>query len=120
MIKAAFCDDDDTVLKELQSLLEEYRRERDYRIDAKVYHSPLDLLNEMEKGTRFDILFLDILMPGPYGRTAKGGGGLAAVGNMTKGLSLCHIESIPIVSKKLAIVDQIVILNCSQKRARAN
>ena len=44
MIKAAFCDDDDTVLKELQSLLEEYRRERDYRIDAKVYHSPLDLL----------------------------------------------------------------------------
>lgn len=53
MIKAAFCDDDDTVLKELQSLLEEYRRERDYRIDAKVYHSPLDLLNEMEKGTRF-------------------------------------------------------------------
>ncbi len=26
MIKAAFCDDDDTVLKELQSLLEEYRR----------------------------------------------------------------------------------------------
>lgn len=49
MIKAAFCDDDDTVLKELQSLLEEYRRERDYRIDAKVYHSPLDLLNEMEK-----------------------------------------------------------------------
>lgn len=37
MIKAAFCDDDDTVLKELQSLLEEYRRERDYRIDAKVY-----------------------------------------------------------------------------------
>ena len=59
MIKAAFCDDDDTVLKELQSLLEEYRRERDYRIDAKVYHSPLDLLNEMEKGTRFDILFLD-------------------------------------------------------------
>ncbi len=33
MIKAAFCDDDDTVLKELQSLLEEYRRERDYRID---------------------------------------------------------------------------------------
>lgn len=35
MIKAAFCDDDDTVLKELQSLLEEYRRERDYRIDEK-------------------------------------------------------------------------------------
>ena len=67
MIKAAFCDDDDTVLKELQSLLEEYRRERDYRIDAKVYHSPLDLLNEMEKGTRFDILFLDILMPGVDG-----------------------------------------------------
>ena len=59
MIKAAFCDDDDTVLKELQSLLEEYRRERDYRIDAKVYHSPLDLLNEMEKGTRFDILFFN-------------------------------------------------------------
>lgn len=35
MIKAAFCDDDDTVLKELQSLLEEYRRERDYRIEQK-------------------------------------------------------------------------------------
>lgn len=64
MIKVAFCDDDNTVLEELQGLLEQYRRERDYRIDAEVYHSPLDLLNKMEQGTRFDILFLDILMPG--------------------------------------------------------
>ena len=49
MIKAAFCDDDDTVLKELQSLLEEYRRERDYRIDAKVYH-------RRSKKNNFDII----------------------------------------------------------------
>lgn len=31
------------------------------------FHSPLDLIAEIERGIRFDILFLDVLMPGQNG-----------------------------------------------------
>lgn len=31
------------------------------------FHSPLDLIAEIERGIRFDILFLDVLMPGENG-----------------------------------------------------
>lgn len=67
MIKIAFCDDDCTVLHELRLLLDRYRAQRNKTIAERVFHSPLDLLAEIERGTRFDILFLDILMPGENG-----------------------------------------------------
>ena len=67
MVKIAFCDDDLSVLKELCDLLERYCVDRNRAMEHKVYGSPLDLLSEMERGTRYDILFLDILMPGENG-----------------------------------------------------
>lgn len=70
MIQIAFCDDDQTVLDQLSALLEKYRAQRCVQIQCTVFHSPLDLLAEIEKGVRYDILFLDVIMPAENGITA--------------------------------------------------
>ena len=67
MIKIAFCDDDNSVLDELHTLLAQYRAVKNADIDEHTFHSPLDLITEIELGIRFDIAFLDILMPGQNG-----------------------------------------------------
>lgn len=67
MIKIAFCDDELSILNELRILLDQYRVERNHEIDYTAFQSPLDLLAEMERGTRYDILFLDVIMPGETG-----------------------------------------------------
>ena len=67
MLKIAFCDDDLSVLNELRILLDRYRVERNREIEYTAFQSPLELLAEIEKGARFDILFLDVIMPGETG-----------------------------------------------------
>lgn len=67
MIKIAFCDDDRTVLNSLHELLVLYRAKKNDNIDDYTFSNPLDLIAEIERGTKFDILFLDVLMPGENG-----------------------------------------------------
>ena len=67
MIKAAFCDDDASFLDEALGFLNRYRREKNQEIVHTVFRSPVDLLAKIEQGARFDVLFLDILMPGQNG-----------------------------------------------------
>lgn len=67
MIKVAFCDDEIAVLNEGSIMLDKYRVERNLEIDYVAFQSPFDLLAEIERGTRFDVLFLDVLMPGETG-----------------------------------------------------
>lgn len=67
MVKIAFCDDDISVLNELRVLLDRYRVERNCVVDYVIFNSPLNLLAEIERGVRYDILFLDVLMPGENG-----------------------------------------------------
>lgn len=67
MIKVAFCDDDLSVLNEISVLLDKYRVERNQEMVYTAFQSPLELLAEIEKGMRVDILFLDVLMPGENG-----------------------------------------------------
>lgn len=67
MITVALCDDELETLDELRILLDQYRAERGREIRYAAFHSPFDLLSEFEKGNRFDILFLDVLMPGVNG-----------------------------------------------------
>lgn len=72
MLKIAFCDDEIPILNELRMLLDQYRVERNQEIEYAAFQSPLDLLAVMERGVRFDVLLLDILMPGETGLdTAK-------------------------------------------------
>ena len=67
MIRVAICDDDISMLKQMQGFLDRYGREQNQEIIHTSFLSPLELLAEIERGTRFDILFLDILMPGENG-----------------------------------------------------
>ena len=67
MIKVAFCDDDVAMLNQISVLLERYRAEYNKEITYVVFHNPLDLLAEIEKGMQLDILFLDVIMPGENG-----------------------------------------------------
>lgn len=70
MIKIAFCDDEPSVLDELCALADRYRCEKNLPLETTAFHSPLDLLAEVERGAGYDILFLDILMPGETGMDA--------------------------------------------------
>lgn len=72
MIRIAFCDDDINALNEMQGLLDRYCRERGCEIAPTAFRSSVELLAEMERGARFDVLFLDILMPGQNGIEAAG------------------------------------------------
>ncbi len=67
MIKIAFCDDDLSVLNELTVLCNRYRLERNCELEYTAYQSPLNLMAAIEKGSSFDILLLDIIMPGENG-----------------------------------------------------
>lgn len=67
MIKIAFCDDEVSALNKIRVFLDRYREERNQDIEYVAFDNPLDLLAEIERGTRFDILFLDILMQGENG-----------------------------------------------------
>ena len=67
MIKIAFCDDDMEVLHQMNELLDRYRVERNEDITYAAFQSTFELLTEIEKGIRPDILFLDVVMPGQNG-----------------------------------------------------
>ena len=59
--------DDLSVLDELHELLGSYRAEHNADIAPTAFQSPFELLASIEKGARFDILLLDVLMPGENG-----------------------------------------------------
>lgn len=67
MINIAFCDDDPSVLDDIRMLLDRYAAEHNERMECTAFRSSIDLLREIEHGTRYDILFLDIIMPGETG-----------------------------------------------------
>lgn len=69
MYRIAFCDDDESVLDKLTSFLEKYRCDTQTQIEYAAYNSPFDLTYDLDshRGRPFDILFLDMLMPGQNG-----------------------------------------------------
>ena len=70
MTRIAFCDDDPAIIDQLTALLEKYRTQHNAAIQYTAFSSPLDLMAEIEAGTRYDILFLDVIMPAENGITA--------------------------------------------------
>ena len=67
MTKVAFCDDDLSVIETISMLINQYRVKRNLEIEYAAFQSPLELLAEIEKGMRYDVLFLDVVMPGENG-----------------------------------------------------
>ncbi len=65
----AVCDDNLDELFRISSLLEDYCRELDSSVTYEAFHSATELLETM-RTRRFDLLLLDILMPGVTGMEA--------------------------------------------------
>ena len=59
MIKIAFCDDEPVFLEQITGLLERYKAQRCPDMEYTAFHSPLELLAEMENGLHPDVLLLD-------------------------------------------------------------
>ena len=70
MTRIAFCDDDAALLHQMQDFLEQYRTLRWVQLELAPYTKPVELLADIEAGVRFDVLFLDVLMPGINGINA--------------------------------------------------
>ncbi len=65
----AVCDDNTDELSRISLLLEDYRTKRDYPITYETFRSAAKLLDAMP-ARRFDLLLLDIMMPGFTGMDA--------------------------------------------------
>lgn len=67
MIKVAFCDDDMAVLDDLKGLIDRYSTKRKQKVECTAFYSALELLAKIEKGVRYDVLFLDVILPNENG-----------------------------------------------------
>lgn len=65
-MRIAVCDDDDQELARLSKLIEDYQSCRGERFDCRYFRNGTDFLCEFEGG-KYDLVFLDVLMPGPNG-----------------------------------------------------
>ncbi len=69
MLKIAICDDDQLELLTISSLVEAYRHKRKVDLTYTSFQSATELLSSMHRGD-YDVLLLDVLMPGVNGMQA--------------------------------------------------
>lgn len=66
MLRIAICDDDLRELAAITNLLNQYTVEKGKKISYNAFHNAFELLEAMRRQP-YDILFLDVLMPGANG-----------------------------------------------------
>lgn len=64
MMQIAVCDDNIDELSNMVQLIDLYRTSRNLNCDHAVFPNGFELVSALEKGKRFDIYCLDIMMPG--------------------------------------------------------
>jgi DNA-binding LytR/AlgR family response regulator len=64
LLQIAICDDNIVELANMAMLLSQYRTEKHLNCEYAVFPNGFDLVSALEKGKRFDIYCLDIIMPG--------------------------------------------------------
>ena len=65
-MRIAVCDDDEQEVAHLMALITEYKSSRGRDIDCRFFYNSMDFLCDM-KGGEYDLILLDILMPGLNG-----------------------------------------------------
>lgn len=71
MINIAICDDESHELDYTNGLLKKYTYEHpQYQINTYTFSTPLELLTYVEANNRYDVLLLDVYMPGILGTEA--------------------------------------------------
>lgn len=66
-MRIAACDDNVEFLQGLSQLLNVYSKENSCNVEYKIFTNPLELVTQMEKGVHYDVVLLDICMPGING-----------------------------------------------------
>lgn len=66
-MRIAACDDDIKFLQQLSNLLNQYGEQYNCNIEYKLYTNPLELVAQIEKGIHYDVILLDVVMPGING-----------------------------------------------------
>lgn len=64
MLQIAVCDDNIDELSDMVQLIDQYRTLKHLNCENFAYSSGFELISALEKGKRFDIYCLDIIMPG--------------------------------------------------------
>lgn len=64
MLHLAICDDNIDELSNIIQLVNQYRVSRNFNCEYAVFQNGLELISALEKGKKFDIYCLDIIMPG--------------------------------------------------------
>lgn len=67
MIKIAICDDECKFLDSAEEMLKQYLSDNGISAQTDLFRIPLELIDAVEKGIRYDIYLLDIYMPGISG-----------------------------------------------------
>ena len=67
MIKIAICDDECKFLDPAEEMLKQYLSDNGISAQTDLFRIPLELIDAVEKGIRYDIYLLDIYMPGISG-----------------------------------------------------
>lgn len=67
MLQIAVCDDNIHELSNLARLINQYRTSRNLSLEYAVFSNGFELISALEKGKKFDIFCLDIIMPGFMG-----------------------------------------------------
>lgn len=64
MLQIAVCDDNIEELSNIVQLINQYKTSKNYSFDYAIFPNGFELISALEKGTRFNIYCLDIIMPG--------------------------------------------------------
>ncbi len=64
MLQIAICDDNIDELSNMVQLIDLYRTSKNFNCEYATFPNGFDLISALEKGKRFDIYCLDIIMPG--------------------------------------------------------
>jgi DNA-binding LytR/AlgR family response regulator len=70
MLQIAVCDDNIDELSNMVQLINQYRTSKNFDCEYAVFPNGFELIDVLQKGKRFDIYCLDIIMPGFSGMNA--------------------------------------------------